>query len=192
MASAFDVSLVRTQGAYVFIFKSRSFFFVLFGYLPSFPLLFFGFVILMLTFVSITWIRRKLFDRRTHNTLQHTATYCNTLQHTATHCNTLQHTATHCNLMTPLYVPPSAHGEDQTKYIWISTSIGFPDKSFEWQGLRLHTWKLAWKSGDSRENVFDMYGDSRVNSLEILTVVMILSPISLASLTPHVCQGDRT
>ena len=31
---------------------------------------------------------------------------------------------------------------------------------------------------DSRENVFDLYGDSRENLLELLTVVIILSLIS--------------
>jgi len=50
--------------------------------------------------------------------------------------------------------------------------------SFEWRGLRLHTWKLVWKIGDSRKNVFDMYRDSSENWMEILTVLIILSPIS--------------
>ena len=62
---------------------------------------------------------------------------------------------------------------------WISRSISFPDRSFEWRGLRLLTWKIVRKFGDSRENLFDMYGDPGENLLEILAVVIIfLSPIS--------------
>jgi len=38
--------------------------------------------------------------------------------------------------------------------------------------------KTILKFGDSRENVFDMYGDSREGLLEILAVVIISSPIS--------------
>jgi len=53
-SKCFQCLSVRTQGAYVFIFESRILFFFLFEYLSSFPLLFLGFVILMLTFVSIT------------------------------------------------------------------------------------------------------------------------------------------
>jgi len=33
--------------------------------------------------------------------------------------------------------------------------------------------KIVWNFGDSRENVFDMYGDSRSNLLNILAVVII-------------------
>jgi len=46
----------------------------------------------------------------------------------------------------------SAHGGDETSNIWISRSIGYCDRSFEWRGLRVHTWKtcmriwgLPWK-----------------------------------------------
>jgi len=60
----------------------------------------------------------------------------------------------------------SAHEGHQTLNTWSSRSIGFPGGSFEWRGLRLHTRKLVWKYGDSRENVFDMYGDSREFFLE--------------------------
>jgi len=51
--------------------------------------------------------------------------------------------------------PP--HGGDQTFHIRIWRSIGCPHTSFDWRGLRLHTWKRVWKFGDSRENVLDMY-----------------------------------
>ena len=54
----------------------------------------------------------------------------------------------------------TAHGGDQIDNNWISRSIGIPDRSVEWQGLRLIHWKRDWNFGDSRENVFDMYGDS--------------------------------
>jgi len=43
--------------------------------------------------------------------------------------------------------------------IWISRSISFPNRSFEWRGLRLLNWKIGWNFGDSRESVFDMYGE---------------------------------
>jgi len=55
---------------------------------------------------------------------------------------------------------------------------GFPVHSFEWRGLRLLKWKPAWNFGDSRENVFDTYGECRENLLEFLAVVIILSPVS--------------
>ena len=60
----------------------------------------------------------------------------------------------------------------------LNESIVFPDRSFEWQQLRLHTWTLVWIFGDSRANMFDMYGDLRENLLEILAVVIISSPIT--------------
>jgi len=69
------------------------------------------------------------------------------------------------------------HRGDPTWNICISRSNDLIVRSFEWRGLRLHTWKLVWKVGDSRENAFDMYGDSRENLLEILTIVMIACPI---------------
>ena len=52
------------------------------------------------------------------------------------------------------------------------------DASSEWRILRLLMWKLVWNVGDSRDNVFDIYGASREKLLEILAVVIILSPIS--------------
>ena len=69
------------------------------------------------------------------------------------------------------------HRGDPTWNICISRSNDLIVRSFEWRGLRLHTWKLVWNIGDSRENAFDMYGDSRENLLEILTIVMIACPI---------------
>jgi len=54
---------------------------------------------------------------------------------------------------------------------------GFSGHSFEWWGLRVLTWKPVCNFGVSRENVFDMYGDSREIMLEILAVVIILSLI---------------
>ena len=62
--------------------------------------------------------------------------------------------------------------------IWISRSYNLIVRSYEWWGLRLHRWKLVWKFGDSRENVFDMYGDSSENLLEILTSVIIFNTTS--------------
>ena len=53
-----------------------------------------------------------------------------------------------------------------------------PVGSFECRGLRLLNWKYVGNFGDSRDNVFDMDGDSRENLLEILAVVIIVSPIS--------------
>jgi len=66
-----------------------------------------------------------------------------------------------------------AHEGDQTSNTWISRSTQFPSSSFWWRGLRLLTWKLFWNCWDSRENVFDM----RQNLLEMLAVVIIVSPI---------------
>jgi len=54
--------------------------------------------------------------------------------------------------------------------IWIFRFGGFPAHFLEWRGLRLLTWNPVWNVGDSRENVFDMYGDSCGNLLEILAV----------------------
>jgi len=49
------------------------------------------------------------------------------------------------------------------------------------RGFRLHTWKRVRKFRDSRENAFDMYGDSRENLLEILAGVTIWNPTSSVS-----------
>jgi len=82
------------------------------------------------------------------------------------------------------YTKPNAvgarttHGGDQTWNICISRSNGLIVRSFEWRGLSLHTWKLVWTFGGSRENVFDMYGDSRENLLEISTAYFFWSLIS--------------
>jgi len=71
----------------------------------------------------------------------------------------------------------TALGGDQTSNIWISRSIRFPDKYFEWWGLQvnpcLNIWGLPW-----RRVWLDMYRDSRENVLDILVVVIIWSPIS--------------
>ena len=70
---------------------------------------------------------------------------------------------------THLYAPwpivtnplPTTHEGIQTKNIWMSRSISSPDRSFEWRGLRLLNWKRVGNFGDSPENVFHMYRDSR-------------------------------
>jgi len=58
-------------------------------------------------------------------------------------------------------VNESTHGggRDLTLNIWTSRSIGFPDRSFEWL-------EIVQNIGDSRENVFDMYGDSCENLIK--------------------------
>jgi len=73
------------------------------------------------------------------------------------------------------------HGGNQTSKIWISRSIGSPDRSFEWQGRPVLNWKIVWNFGDSRENVLDMCGYCRENLLSILAVVMSFNTI------PSVC-----
>jgi len=63
---------------------------------------------------------------------------------------------------------------------------------FSWQifwvtgTLFILEWKLVWNFGDFCENVFDVYGDSRENLLEILAIGIILSPIS--SVCGHICN----
>jgi len=72
--------------------------------------------------------------------------------------------------------------------------FGSPDhyrnlvRSFEYQGLRLLTWRFVGNFGDSRDNVFDMYGDSRETLLEILAVVIIESLISSVRGMTWVCD----
>jgi len=67
----------------------------------------------------------------------------------------------------------TAHERDQTNFeaIWVSKSVSFPDRSFEWRALSLLTWKLIWNFVDTHEIMVDMYGDSRENLLEILAAV---------------------
>jgi len=72
----------------------------------------------------------------------------------------------------------TTHRGNQTSNIWISRSNDLIVRSFDWRGLRLLTWKLVSIFRDSHENVFRMYGDSSENLLEILTVVIVWSPIS--------------
>jgi len=69
---------------------------------------------------------------------------------------------------------PSSHGGDQTWNIWISRSVNFLDRSFQWWGLRLFKWRICWIFGESCKILFNMYGDSRENLLQILAVVIIL------------------
>jgi len=67
----------------------------------------------------------------------------------------------------------ATHGGDQTSNIWISRFYSVTVNSFEWRGLCWLTWNPVWNFGDSRDTVFDMYGDSCENLLEILAVVII-------------------
>jgi len=84
----------------------------------------------------------------------------------------------------------TANGGDQTSNIWISRSIGFFDRTFEWRGLRLLNWKSVSNFGDSHENVFDMYGDPRENLFNILAVVIIVSPISFVCGLCHISSTN--
>jgi len=58
---------------------------------------------------------------------------------------------------------------------------GFPGHSFEWRRLRLLMWKSVWKCGDSREIVFDVYGNSYENLLQILALIMLSAILSAIS-----------
>jgi len=73
----------------------------------------------------------------------------------------------------------TAHARDQTWNIWISRSVGFSYGSFEWRGLRLFTWKLVWKFGDSRENVFDMSWKIVGNFVNIWSLISSVCGIRL-------------
>jgi len=64
---------------------------------------------------------------------------------------------------------------DRTYNIWISRSHDVLIRSFERRGLRWHRQKLVWKLGESREKVFDMYGDSHDKLWEILAIVIVWS-----------------
>jgi hypothetical protein len=126
------------------------------------------------TIMSLSWHCVRFF-------LQHTATRCNalqTLQHTATHCNTsysgivscfslgtvpvsfcdtLQHIATHCNTLQHT----ATHCNVRQHIVY------FRLLSLSWHCIRLFL-----------QHTMYMYGDSCENLLEILAVVMILSPMS--------------
>jgi len=91
-------------------------------------------------------------------------------------CSMLQCVAVCCSVFETCQVPQN--GGDHTSHFRISKSTRFLGRSFEWRGLYLVLWKLVWNLGDSRENVFDMYGDSRGNFLEILVLIIIWSLIS--------------
>jgi len=118
-------------------------------------------------------------NTRTH---AHIHTYTHTHRHPCTHTHTCIYSS-YIRIIHMYYIYtyiPSkfAHGGNQTWNIWISRSTRFQGRSLEWRELRLLTWKLLWNYGDSRENVFYMYEDSRENFLKILAVVIISSPIS--------------
>jgi len=70
-----------------------------------------------------------------------------------------------------------SRGRSDSKHLELQI-CQFSRHFFEWRGLRLLTWKPAWNFGDSRENVFDMYANSRENLLEVLAVVIIWSQMS--------------
>jgi len=101
----------------------------------------------------------------THTHYTHTLihTHYTHTRYTHTHASYTHATHTH----TVSVALQSTHWGDQTRNIWISRSISFPDRSCDWQALCLLTWKFVCDRGDSRENV-----------LEILAVVIIWSPIS--------------
>jgi len=92
------------------------------------------------------------------------------------------HSWTHVlDCLSTLCPTPTFHGEDRTWNIRISRFAGFPSVLLRWRGLQLPTWNPVWNFGDSQGNVFDMYGDSCENLLQILAIVIVLSPISCAS-----------
>jgi len=119
---------------------------------------------------------------------------CDTHHMCDTHRTCVTWVMTRMNRPRHIWLRHATHGGDQTSNIWISRFISFPDRSFECRGLCLLTWKFVWRFGNSRENVFDMYGDSRENSFEILAVVNILSPISSVcgyTRMSHVTESHR-
>jgi len=65
----------------------------------------------------------------------------------------------------------AAHGGDQTWNVWITRSFGFPILLLSDGDSVYSTEKEYWNFGDSRENVFDRYGDCSENLLDILAVV---------------------
>ena len=123
----------------------------------------------------------------------HIKTYQKTLKHISSHDKTYLPLANQYrpafyedisisrHIKTPhMYEDISRHRSSHIKsYQIISQHISWQTvTSFECRWLRLNTRKCAWKFGDSRENVFDMYGDFRENSFETLAVVIIWIPIS--------------
>jgi len=102
-------------------------------------------------------------------------------------CSALQCVVLCCSVFQCVAVCHTNYTYDISIFIWsthggdnncMSRLDGVPVNSFEWRGLRLLTRKPVWNFGDSRENVFDMYGDSCENLLTFLAVVIILSLIS--------------
>ena len=66
--------------------------------------------------------------------------------------------------------------DDKASYGSSPTCIlGSPNRSLEWRGLRLPTWKLECNFEDSRENLLGMHGDYRENLLDILAVLILSS-----------------
>jgi len=63
---------------------------------------------------------------------------------------------THIFDMTHSYV--TTHGGDQTLNIWISRTVGFPDRSLEWQGLRSLNWKSFGILGTPVKTFFNCVG----------------------------------
>jgi len=68
----------------------------------------------------------------------------------------------------------------------VQSSWSLPGHSFKWRGLLLLTWNPVYSFEDSRENDYDMYGDSRENMLEVLAVVMgVRRQVALAPKLPR-------
>ena len=67
---------------------------------------------------------------------------------------------------------------DQISNIWISRSIGLPDRSFERRGLRLLSWKIAQNLGTPVKTCLICMGTSRI--LWQWKLFLIRSPPSVA------------
>jgi len=80
----------------------------------------------------------------------------------------------------------SAHGGHQTSDFGSPDFFYFSRKVFRVTGTPFTHVKTCLKFWGIRESVFDMYGDSRENLLEILAVVIVLSLISSVRGMPHV------
>jgi len=79
-----------------------------------------------------------------------------------------------CDIHEPIFFLLSSLTEGtRLKNIWISKFVWFSSTLFWVTGTPFTHVKTCLKFCDSRENVFDMYGDSSESMLEILAVEMI-------------------